>query len=85
MTINEHVNCDTESKSYCDTFYPDEGYALWEDTQTGNIDEIGNPIHYFLEMSNGKILTESRAPHIWARLIDEGMQVYGVTQTTETE
>lgn len=75
MTLNEHVNCSVEY-GFSYVFRPDEGYALWDDTQTGNLDENGEPIHYYMSMRMNKTNAESTAPHIWARLIEEGMQVY---------
>lgn len=83
MTLNEHVNVDTTLSESYDKFTPDEGYALWRDDMQSNIDEDGNPKHYYKQMLIGKTRSESVAPHIWARLIEEGMQVYGVTKPTE--
>lgn len=71
MTLNPNVNVDTESNQCIDHFYPDEGYALWDDQETGNLDENGNPYQYYLQMNIQKRQSEVRAPHIWAKLIDE--------------
>lgn len=81
MTLNEHVNCIVEY-GLLYVFRPYEGYALWDDTQTGNLDENGEPIHYYMSMRMNKANAERLAPHIHARLIEEGMQVYGVTKPT---
>ena len=76
MNLNEHVNLDT-TKTYGDIFTPDEGYALWNDAEEGNFDENGQPIKYSLTIITPKSKTEILAPHIWAKLIDETMEVYG--------
>lgn len=77
MTLNPHVNVNTEYSPYVDRFTPDEGYALWRDNETGNLDENGNPQCYWLTMNIQKRVSEAYAPHIWARLIDDTMEVYG--------
>lgn len=77
MTLNPNVNVDTEYNQYVDKFTPDDGYALWRDNETGNLDENGNPIIYRLQMMVQKKNSETYAPHIWARLIDDTMEVYG--------
>lgn len=74
MTLNEHVNVEITARVQV-KFTPDEGYALWDDTQSGNIDENGEPIHYYLSMIMSRSNAEAAAPHIWARLIAEGMRV----------
>lgn len=78
MTLNPNVNVDTETSRYADIFTPDEGYALWDDTEEGNLDENGNPIIYNLQRRVPKTQSEAQAPHIWARLIDDTMEVYGL-------
>lgn len=83
MTLNEHVNYEVRYV-LIGVFTPDEGYALWDDTQEGNLDENGEPIHYYLSMQCGTSRAEERAPHIHARLIEEGMHVYGVTKPKES-
>lgn len=77
MTLNPNVNVDTEYNQYVDRFYPDEGYALWQDNEEGNLDENGQPMSYFLHKQVNKRRSEATAPHIWAKLIDETMEVFG--------
>lgn len=77
MILNPNVNVDTEKNKYCDIFTPDDGYALWDDTETDNLDENGEPMLYWLTMMIQKSHSEERAPHIWAKLIDYTMEVYG--------
>lgn len=77
MILNPNVNVDTESSAYVDKFYPDDGYALWQDDEEGNLDENGQPLQYYLQKNIRKIASEAAAPHIWAKLIDETMEVYG--------
>lgn len=77
MTLNPNVNVDTEYNRYVDKFYPDEGYALWRDNEEGNLDENGQPYQYYLQMQIQKNASEATAPHIWAKLIDETMEVFG--------
>lgn len=77
MTLNPNVNVDTTLSQVSDKFYPDNGYALWWDEEEGNLDENGEPICYWLSMHIPKRYSEERAPHIWAKLIDETMEVYG--------
>ena len=76
MTLNPNVNVDTEYNQYVDRFYPDEGYALWRDNEEGNLDENGQPYQYYLQYQCQKRFSESEAPHIWAKLIDETMEVF---------
>lgn len=74
---NVNVNIDTESSVYVDTFYPDDGYALWEDNEEGNIDENGEPMQYYFQKNVVKLHSESVAPHIFAKLIDDTMEIIG--------
>lgn len=83
MTLNEHVLVDTESSTYVDTFYPEEGYAIWRDNEEGNLDENGEPYQYYLQYNCLKRFSESEAPHIWAKLIDDTMEVYGKVNQPE--
>lgn len=69
MTLNEHVNVDI-TQDYADVFTPDEGYALWDDTETSNMDENGNPIVYVQTMIVPKSRSEALALHIQAKLIE---------------
>lgn len=78
MTLNPNVNVNTERFTNADHFYPDEGYALWRDNEEGNLDENGQPIIYNLQINVPKTRSAAYAPHIWARLIDESMEVYGL-------
>lgn len=77
MTLNPNVNVNTTAYENADEFTPDEGYALWDDTEETNMDEDGNPIVYSLVMIVPKRHSETLAPHIWAKLIDETMDVCG--------
>lgn len=77
MNLNPNVNVDTSHTSF-DRFTPAEGYALWRDNEEGNLDENGKPIIYSLQMLVPKSRSAETAPHIWARLIDETMEVYGL-------
>lgn len=77
MNLNPHINVDTESNPYVDKFYPDEGYAMWRDNEEANLDENGQPMQYYLQYNCQKRFSESEAPHIWAQLIDDTMEVYG--------
>lgn len=83
MILNEHVNVDTEYNQYVDKFTPNDGYALWRDDEESNLDENGNPLCYWKQLQIQKRISESIAPHIWARLIEEGMQVYGITKPND--
>lgn len=78
MTLNEHVWVDTTSSALTDRFYPENGYALYEDDDASNINpETGEILCYWTSISYRKINSEERAPHIFAKLIDETMQVFG--------
>lgn len=83
MTLHDHVLVDTESSTYVDTFYPEDGYALWLDNEEGNLDENGNPMQYCLQINVLKRFSDSESEHIWAKLIDETMEVYGNVGTPE--
>lgn len=85
MTLNEHVNINTTEYENADVFTPDEGYALWDDTETTNMDENGNPMVYVLIMIIPKSRSEAMAPHIHAKLIEPGMSVYGNVNPPVTE
>ena len=84
MTLNDHVLVDTESSQYVDKFYPEEGYAIWRDNEEGNLDENGEPMQYYLQYNCLKRFSESEAPHIWAKLIDETMEVFGKVNNGES-
>lgn len=64
-------------------FTPAEGYALWRDNEEANLDENGNPLCYWMSYT---VPTEARAiaqaPHIHAKLIEPGMEVFGTTVPT---
>ena len=78
MILNPNVNVDTAYNQYVDRFTPDFGYALWRDNEEGNLNpETGEPICYWLVMNVQKRNSEAYAPHIWAKEIDETMEVYG--------
>lgn len=77
VILNPHVLVDTESSIYVDKFYPEEGYAMWRDNELGNLDENGNPMIYYYQYNCQKRFSESEAPHIWARLIDDTKEVFG--------
>lgn len=77
MILNPHVLVDTESNIYVDKFYPEEGYAIWRDDELGNLDENGNPIIYYYQYNCQKSRSAAKAPRIWARLIDDTMEVFG--------
>ena len=76
MTLNPNVNIDTGLNPYADHFYPDEGYALWRDNEDGNLDEIGQPLQYVLQINIPKNQSQAAASHIWAKLIDETMESF---------
>ena len=77
MILNPNVNVNITMYENADEFTPDVGYALWDDTEITNMDENGNPFIYSLVMIVPKNRSENIAPHIWARLIDDTMDVYG--------
>lgn len=86
IELNPNVNLDTNYSQYADKFTPDEGYALWRDNETGNLDPVtGEPLCYWLTITSLKRNTEAYAPHIWAKLIDETMEVYGKTNPNKPE
>lgn len=80
MTLNEHVNVNTQVSEYTDMFTPDDGYALWRDNQEGNIDENGEPMQYYLKMRIQKSHSEEYSYHILAKLIDETMYIFENTE-----
>ena len=69
VTLNEHVTIDTEKSAYTDHFYPEDGYALYEDNNESNMDENGNIICYWKHLACRKEQTEEYAPHVFAKLI----------------
>lgn len=76
MKLNKNVNLDTSFAGY-DRFYPDDGYALWDDTEEGNLDEVtGEPLCYFKAICMNKANTENKCEHIKARQADETTDVY---------
>ena len=79
MTLNPNVNVDTTISQYADVFTPAEGYALWRDNETGNLDENGNPIYYWSAYRIPKKVSEAYAPHIWAKSLSD------TDATTEAE
>lgn len=91
MTLNEHVTVDTTSSTRTDRFYPEAGYALYEDDDTSNMDPVtGEILCYWTSISyhkelNGVKVSEERAPHIFAKLIEPGMDVFGTTNPPVTE
>lgn len=80
IVCNEHVRCELELHgTYQDLyqFLPDNGYALWRDNETGNIDsDTGEPWCYWLSIGSTDSEVESFAPHVWAKLIDDSMMDY---------
>ena len=83
ITLNEHVTIDTESSAYTDHFYPEDGYALYRDNDPSNIDpDTGEIVCYWKHLACKKINTETYAPHVFAKLIDETMRVYGAAVHT---
>lgn len=83
LQLNEHVNATYDE--YGVTFTPDNAYALWNDTEETNLDENGNPYQYYLQLFVQMRFAEEDAPHIWAKLIDETMEVYGKTDPNQPE
>lgn len=79
MTMNPHVNVDTEWSQYGDRFYPDNGYALWDDAEASNLDENREPQVFSLTINVPKKFSEEKSPHIWAKLIDDTMEVFAKT------
>ena len=76
MVLNEHVNYNVSSDVRC-TFTPDEGYALWDDSNEFNIDsKTGKPYSYMLSIDVPTLQSESLSSHIHAELIEDGMEVF---------
>lgn len=86
IQTNPNVNIKvTEYGHY--QFTPDNGYAMWMDDEEGNMHpETGEPLCYWLtiRVPNEEQAIE-RAPHIWAKPIDETMEVFGKGSGTETQ
>lgn len=56
-------------------FTPSEGYVLWRDNETSNIDsETGEPWCYWTAISAMDAEVEDFAHHIYAKSIDETME-----------
>lgn len=89
IVCNENVNCEFDLQGTYHSLYkftPAEGYALWRDNETGNLDpETGEPYCYWLFINATDTEVEEFAPHIWAKLIDETMEVFGDTDPNEPE
>ena len=84
MNLSPHVIIDTTQSALTDHFYPEEGYALYEDDETTNMDpETGEILCYWKHLACFKTETESRIPHIFAKLIEEGMDVYGLNNSNQ--
>ena len=71
MTLNEHVKVDTEQFEKADVFTPDEGYALWDETEDGNLDADGNPRVYITTLIVPKSRSSSLSSHIFAKSLTE--------------
>ena len=54
-------------------FTPEDGYVLWRDNETDNLDENGAPLCYWRGISATGTQVEDYAKHIWAKLIDDTM------------
>ena len=85
IVCNEHVICTFESSVTVNgitlnryRFTADDGYALWKDNEEGNLDENGEPYCYWYGITSGH--PEEDAHHIWAKLIDETMEIFGDTE-----
>lgn len=83
MTLNEHVTVNTELSQYAYRFYPDEGYVLWRDDELENLDENGQPYCYWRSIDVPVRACEELAPHIFAKLIDDTMEIFGSGNQTE--
>lgn len=80
IICNENVFCNVEVVGKYHTMYqftPTNGYALWRDNEEGNLDENGEPMCYWFSISALDTEVEEFAQHIWAKLIDETMEVFG--------
>lgn len=87
IMCNENVSCSAVFTSSVGTRYkftPAEGYALWRDNEEGNLDENGEPYCYWYAIYEWDEAAAEIAPHIWAKLIDDTMEVYGNTNQPET-
>lgn len=78
MILNPNINVDIISSIHSDIFVPEQGYALWRDDEEGNLDENNQPQCYWLMMRVPKKISEARAPHIWAKQIDDTMDIDGI-------
>lgn len=86
IETNEHVNYTVNSIYGFVEFKPDDGYAMWMDDEEENLDENGEPMCYWLTIGcPNESRAIERAPHIWAKLIDETMEVFGDTDPNEPE
>lgn len=92
IACNEHVRCEVMWEGMGATggtrysFLPDDGYALWRDNETGNIDpETGEPWCYWTSIDCWDDTAAEYASHIWAKLIDETMEIFGDTDPNEPE
>lgn len=81
IQTNEHINANTNEIYGFVDFAPDGGYAMWMDDEKGNLDpETGDPYCYWLSITvPNEERARERAPHIWAKLIDETMEIFGNT------
>lgn len=88
IVCNENVFCNVEIVGATHTMYqfaPAAGYALWRDNEEGNLDENGQPYCYWYAISALDTEVEEYAQHIWAKLIDETMEVFGKTDPNQPE
>lgn len=89
IVCNENVSCELELHGRYQDLYkftPAVGYTLWRDNETGNLDpETGEPWCYWSSISATDTEVEEFAPHIWAKLIDETMEVFCDTNPNEPE
>ena len=92
-TCNPNVNCaylrtNPLTGSQWFEFTPDENYAIWLDDETGNLDENGNPIAYSWAKQypfTSQEQLDEYATHVWARLIDDTMEIYGGNDEPDVE